>query len=295
MARPHTLFIQAQNIPWRRGLYGGGRPDVRSKMLSVDPNDPTDSTCIVRYPKGWQRRDTHFVAAHEEFLVLEGPIRINAVEYGVHSYGFLPAGHSRKSMSSKNGAVLLTTFSDKPVHQRGTAPRSLYDKRLLIEYTNTLAMTWDASLADPVFAAGVAIKPLRTDPDTGETSFLYTSPAHRVPKGMLKPKWTHTMIEEIYCIDGEYVWGDCGVMGPGGYVWWRENEWHGPAGTVAGYNLWVRTVNGPLDNIVGTKPERMTWNPKYRPKLPPHLIEVIPRAPKRQNSYSYPRSAGALA
>lgn len=274
MARPHTLFIQAQNIPWRRGLYGGGRPDVRSKMLSVDPNDPTDSTCIVRYPKGWQRRDTHFVAAHEEFLVLEGSIRINAVEYGVHSYGFLPAGHSRKSMSSKNGAVLLTTFSDKPVHQRGTAPRSLYDKRLLIEYTNTLAMTWDASLADPVFAAGVAIKPLRTDPDTGETSFLYTSPAHRVPKGMLKPKWTHTMIEEIYCIDGEYVWGDCGVMGPGGYVWWRENEWHGPAGTVAGYNLWVRTVNGPLDNIVGTKPERMTWNPKYRPKLPPHLKKL---------------------
>jgi hypothetical protein len=177
-------------------------------------------------------------------------------------------------MSSKNGAVLLTTFSDKPVHQRGTAPRGLYDKRLLIEHIDTLALTWDASLADPVFAAGVAIKPLRTDPDTAETSFLYTSPAHRVPKGMLKPKWTHSMIEEIYCIDGEYVWGDCGVMGPGGYVWWRENEWHGPAGTVAGYNLWVRTVNGPLDNIVGTKPERMTWNPKYRPKLPPHLKKI---------------------
>jgi hypothetical protein len=274
MARPHILFIQAQNIPWRRGLYGSGRPDVRSKMLSVDPSHPNDSTCIVRYPKGWQRRDTHFVGAHEEFLVLEGSIRINGIEYGTHAYGFLPAGHLRKAMSSKNGAVLLTTFSGKPVHQRGAAPRGLYDKRLLIEYTDTLKMTWDASLADPVFAAGVAIKPLRTDPDTGESSFLYTSPAHRVPKGMLKPKWTHSMIEEIYCIDGEYVWGDCGVMGPGGYVWWRENEWHGPAGTVAGYNLWVRTVNGPLDNIVGTKLERMTWNPKYRPNLPPHLKKL---------------------
>jgi len=274
MARPHILFIQAQNIPWRRGLYGGGRPDVRSKILSIDPKDPADSTCIVRYPKGWQRRDRHFVGAHEEFLVLEGSIRINGIDYGIHSYGFLPAGYQRTNMSSKDGAVLLTTFSDKPVHQRGTPPRGLYDKRLLIDYIDTLAMTWDASLADPVFAAGVAIKPLRADPDTGETSFLYTSPAHRVPKGMLKPMWTHSMIEEIYCIDGEYVWGDCGVMGPGGYVWWREGVWHGPAGTVAGYNLWVRTVNGPLDNIVGTKPQRMTWNPTYRPKLPAHLKKL---------------------
>jgi hypothetical protein len=225
----------------------------------------------VRYPKGWQRRDTHYVGAHEEFLVLEGSIRINGIEYGTHAYAFLPAGHVRRAMSSKDGAVLLTTFSDTPVHESGQPPRGLFDKRLLIDYIDTLSMTWDASLADPVFAAGVAIKPLRTDPDTGETSFLYTSPAHRIPKGMLKPKWTHSMIEEIYCIDGEYVWGDCGVMGPGGYVWWREGIWHGPAGTVAGYNLWVRTVNGPLDNIVGTKPERMSWTPKYRPKLPSHL------------------------
>jgi hypothetical protein len=271
MPRPHTLFIQAQCLPWRRGLYGGGRPDVRTKVLSIDPKKPADSTCLVRYPAGWQRRDTHFVGAHEEFLVLEGSIRINGTDYGIHSYGFLPAGHVRRAMSSKGGAVLLTTFSDKPVHEAGTPPRGLYDKRLLIEYIDTLAMPWDASLADPVFAAGVALKPLRTDPDTGETSFLYTSPAHRVPKGMLKPKWTHSMIEEVYCIDGEYVWGDCGVMGPGGYVWWREGVWHGPAGTLAGYNLWVRTVNGPLDNIVDTKPVRMTWNPKYRPKLPAHL------------------------
>ncbi len=103
MARAHTVFIQAQFLPWRRGLYGGGRPDVRTKVLSIDPRKPADSTCLVRYPPGWSRRDTHYVGAHEEFLVLDGGIRINGIDYGIHSYGFLPAGHLRKAMSSRTG------------------------------------------------------------------------------------------------------------------------------------------------------------------------------------------------
>ncbi len=270
MARPHTMFIQAQALPWRRGLYGGGRKDVQTKVLSLDGKNG-DSTCLVRYPADWRRRGREYFRAHEEFFVLEGSIRINGIEYGQHSYAFLPAGHVRSAASSRGGAVLLTTYSSTPSVERGTPEAGLYDKKLLIEYKNSLEIEWDATLTDPVFASGVAIKPLRTDPYTGDTSFLYSSPAHRIPKGMRKPKWTHSMIEEIYCIDGEYVWGDCGVMGPGGYVWWRENVWHGPSGTIAGYHLWVRTVNGPLDNIVDSKPLRMKWNPKYRPKLPKDL------------------------
>lgn len=282
MARPHIMFIQAQAVPWRRGLYGGGRKDVQVKVLSIDKKNG-DSTCIIRYPAGWQRRSREHVRAHEEMLVLEGSLKINGVSYGQHCYGFLPAGHPRTSASSKEGAVVLTTFAATPVVQSGVPESGLYDRKLLIEFINSLELEWDSSLADPVFAAGVAIKPLRTDPYSGESSFLYTSPAHRIPKGMRKPKWTHSMIEEIFCIDGEYVWGDCGVMGPGGYVWWREGKWHGPAGTIAGYNLWVRTVNGPLDNIVDTEPVRMTWNPKYRPKLPKELKKYAKPYVRRPN------------
>ncbi len=32
MARPHILFVQAQMIPWARGLHGDARHDVESKL-----------------------------------------------------------------------------------------------------------------------------------------------------------------------------------------------------------------------------------------------------------------------
>lgn len=270
MARPHCVFIQAQDLPFKRGLYGGGRPGVQVKVLSID-EAKGDSTVIIRYPKGYVRKGPEHLLAHEEFLVLEGSLTINGLTYGQHSYAFLPAGHMRKSYASKTGAVLLTTFSTMPRVESGAPARGVYDKKLLIEQINTFDMPWDDSLVDPQLAKGVAIKPLRTDPYTGETSFLYSTAPHRIPKGGLKPKWSHSMIEEIFCIDGEYVWGDCGVMGPGGYVWWREHVYHGPSGSIAGYNLWVRTVNGPMHNIFDDKKLKMNWNPPYRPRLPAAL------------------------
>jgi hypothetical protein len=268
MARPHILFIQAQDLPWSRGLYGSGREDVESKILSIDEAG-TDATCIVRYPPGW-RRETEHLTAHEEFLVLDGAITINDRRYEKHTYGFLPSGYPRERAFSDHGAVLLNMFYDKPEAISGM-PASWFDEKLLIEYVNPLEMEWDAGLVDPQLAKGVAIKPLREDPYTKEVSFLYCSPPHRVPPGMAKPQWTHPMVEELYCLAGQYVWGDCGRMGPGGYAWWREGVYHGPAGTDTGYNLFVRTVNGPLVNEFATDKKPFTWEPEFRPLLPDEL------------------------
>ena len=270
MGRPHIMFIQAQCLPWQQGLYAGGREDVEMKLLSIDETG-TDATCLVRYPAGWQRPALEHVSCHEEFLVLDGSIRINDRLYEKHSYGFLPAGYPRNDGESVAGAVLLTMFYDRPEVIVGEAAEP-YDDRLLIEFINPLQMEWDPGLVDPQLAAGVAIKPLREDPYTKEVSFLYCSPPHRVPPGMAKPKWTHPMVEELYCIEGDYVWGDCGRMGPGGYSWWREDVYHGPAGTDTGYHLFVRTVNGPLVNTFDTEKIPFTWEPEYRPQLPDELM-----------------------
>lgn len=264
------MFIMAQALPWASGYYGDGRDDVDMKLLSIDEAN-TDATCLLRYAPGWSRSDVHHLSAHEEFLVLDGSIRINDRLYEKHSYSFLPAGFPRESAESSDGAVLLTMFYDRPQEIGG--PGDGFDEKLLVEYVNPLAMEWDASLVDPQLSAGVAIKPLRTDPYTGETSFLYCSPPHRVPPGMAKPQWTHSMVEELYCIEGDYVWGDTGRMGPGGYAWWREGVYHGPAGTDTGYHLFVRTVNGPLDNIFDTEKKPFTWSPDYRPQLPEFLAK----------------------
>lgn len=271
MSRPHTLFVMAQDLPWDFGLYSGARPEVRSKLLSID-DTMKDATLIVEYPPGWERSEPEHVTAHEEFLVLSGEIEINGNIYGAQHYGFLPAGYVRQSARSTEGALILTMYYDAPQVVAG-APASPHDPALLVEHLDPYTMQWDSGLVDPQLAAGVAIKPLRTDPYTQETSFLYMSPPHRVPPNMAKPQWTHSMVEELYCLAGTYVWGDCGRMGPGGYCWWREGVYHGPAGTDVGYLLFVRTVNGPLDNIFATEKKPFRWHPPYDPVLPERLRE----------------------
>lgn len=274
------MFVQSQMIPWQRGLQGDSRPDVEHKLLSIDDTDGS-STCIVRYPAGWQRSTPQALTTHEEFLVLEGALRINGRCYAQHHYGFLPAGFPREQAESVHGAVLLTMFYGPPQLAVGAAPT--FDPRLLVEHVDPLLMEWDPGLVDPQLSRGVAIKPLRTDPYTGETSFLYCSPPHRVPPGMAKPQWTHPMVEELYTIEGDYVWGDLGRMQRGGYCWWRENMWHGPAGTDTGYNLFVRTVNGPLVNEFATVKKPFSWNPPHRPILPPELAPYGQPLPKTPN------------
>ena len=287
MARPHIMFVQAQMIPWSRGLHGNARPDVDCKTLSRDDTDHSAS-CIVRYPAQWQRSSPEILACHEEFLVLDGGIEINGRLYEKHTYAFLPAGYRRERASSPHGCVLLDLFYATPNLQTvATAQHDVspggFDERLLVEYVNPLAMEWDPGLVDPQLARGVAIKPLRTDPYTGETSFLYCSPPHRVPPGMAKPQWTHPMVEELYVLEGEYVWGDLGRMQRGGYCWWRENVYHGPAGTDTGYNLFVRTIGGPLVNFFDTEKKPFTWNPEHRPALPPELRPSGQPLPKTPN------------
>ena len=271
MAREHTLFVMAQDLPWEDGLYSGARPEVRSKLLSIDEAG-TDATAVVKYPAGWSAGREEHCTAHEEIVVLDGALEINGQVYTKHKYCFLPAGFPRRTTSATGGATVLTMFYDAPQYREG-APKTPHDEALLVEHIDPLSMEWDPGLVDPQLSAGVAIKPLRTDPYTQETSFLYMSPPHRVPPGMAKPQWTHSMVEELFCLAGTYVWGDCGRMGPGGYAWWREGVYHGPAGTDVGYLLFVRTINGPLDNIFDTEKKPFTWDPPYNPQLPERLAK----------------------
>lgn len=279
MTRPHICFVQAQHVPWQADAFPAVRPGVDVKTLSVDDTDGS-STVIVRYPPGWALSAPQALAVHEEFLVLDGSLVIDGREYSRQHYAFLPRGYSRTSMRTTGGAVVLTMLYGTPAVL--TAPER-FDPALLVQHVDPYKLEWDPGLVDPQLAKGVAIKPLRTDPYTGETSFLYCSPPHRVPPNMSKPQWTHPMVEELYVIDGEYTWADLGVMRRGGYAWWRENVYHGPAGTETGYHLFVRTVNGPLVNQFATEKKPFTWTPEHRPQLPDVLEPYGAEWPREPN------------
>jgi hypothetical protein len=198
MARPHILFVQAQDLPWRSGLYSGARTEVSSKILSIDEAG-TDATTIVRYPAGWSRPHPEHLTVHEEFLVLDGALEINGRVYTAQNYGFFPAGFVRTSAAAPNGATVLTMFYDAPQVVEGV-PATPHDPALLVEHVDPLTMEWDPGLVDPQLSAGVAIKPLSNRSlHAGNVVSLYVPP-HRVPPGMAKPQWTHSMVEELFCL-----------------------------------------------------------------------------------------------
>jgi hypothetical protein len=155
MARPHIEFVQVQALPWRRGLYGGARPDVDVKMLSLDA-DSGASTAIVRYPAGWARTTEEYLCADEEFFVLDGELTINGIGYAGMHYGYLPAGHRRRTAVSVRGAVLLTFFESEP--KRGSGGERFRTDGGLVEHLDTNIQTWKPVSHDPKVPVGLMTK-----------------------------------------------------------------------------------------------------------------------------------------
>ncbi len=272
MARPHILFLQSQVLPWHAALEDE-RPNVSCKVLSEDA-DSGASTRIVRYPAGYDSPERR-ISADEEWFVLDGELTFDDERYGYHDYAFLPAGLPRRRLRSEAGAVVLTMFSGRP---RAASEATSCDESRLIRRLHTFALPWaqgaEGSVTGRPLGPGLGVKHLRRDPDTGEQSFLYACLPHHPPPAVMVGKFTHPVVEEIFTLEGEYVFGDAGVMRPGGYCWWREGERHGPAGSRTGYSLFIRVLGGALRNEFDRERAPFRYDPPYVPALPESLRQA---------------------
>ncbi len=273
MSRPHICFVQAQALRWQEDRFPGVREGVQCKVLSEDSVTGACTT-IVKYPPGWRRSVSEHLAAEEEFLILDGSLEVNGVSYSRHGYGCLPALSARQHMSSEGGAVVLTMFSSSPI-LAGAGVRTNDASDGSIEIPDTFALPWltgeDGSVTGKPLNHGLATKKLRLDSETGEQSFLYCSWPQHPPPPIMVGGFGHPVVEEIFVLDGEFVFGDVGRMGPGAYCWWREGHDHGPVGSIPGYHLFIRVHGGELVNEFSKEPQRFSWTPVHRPKLPPDL------------------------
>lgn len=276
MSRPHTCFVQAQSIPWSGSGFATLGIQVDVKALSRDAGNGA-VTEIMRLPKGMKLPGPLHFPSVFEFFVLDGKFQVGARTYKKDSYAYLPAGYGWSGLTSEYGAVLLAMFSVAPTLSPGMAPAGMYDPRKLIEHLNVYEMEWktgaEGSVTVKPLSPTIFTKKLRVDPDTQEQTFLYAALPHHAPPKIMPGKFTHPMIEEIFVLSGEYVFGDVGKMGPGGYAWWRENEMHGPAGSETGYNLLIRVHGGPLVNRFSTDASPFSYTPNHQPTLPPELWE----------------------
>jgi hypothetical protein len=269
MARPHCMFVQAQDVPWQKGFANGAaRHDLDVKVLSLD--DVTGAcTTIVRYPPGWVRSTPHYLTCHEEILVLDGEISINAESFGRRCYANFPKGWQRHSVTSSTGAVVLTMLSAAPELHDGIAPSGLYDEKLYVPRQDIMREGLETWTENPYtrYIKGTGVRPLRQDPYTGEISILYSA----LPFRYMSKRWTHPVVQEMFVLAGEYAINDVGLMCPGSYAWWRENELHGPYGSLTGFMMFIRTDGGPLSNHIPPEIVEVDYNAPYNPKVPDRL------------------------
>lgn len=263
MTRPFIEFIQSQVVPWSRGLYGGARPEIDMRMLSLDDETGASST-LLRYPLGWVQSEAQILDADEELFVLAGSLTVGEVTHRKYGYAHLPSGYVRPTMSSETGAVVMTFFSARP---HATSSHEL-DAGRLVEAVDALDGPWTGNF-HPTFPVGAGRKFLRQDPHDGEQTWLL---------GTMPLRWglraeRHPVVEEMYLLAGELV-GHVGTMRAGAYFWRPEHEWHGPFGSLTGNLMLFRTKGGPLSTVYEDDDHTFSWEPDHRPTLPQHLQAV---------------------
>jgi len=269
--RPHIEFVQCQMLPWRRIGPGLARPDAEYKWLSRDPGDGA-CTVLMRYPPGWSREGPEHIAAAEEFYVLDGALRMDDRLYAADSYAYLPAGWTRRHMESPSGCVLLAFYDREPELIAGAGGSD--DGRKAIPHLDAAAMPWDMTLNDPNLRhLGISRKNLRTDPDTGERTFLSLILPQSAPPAGEGPQEIHPVVEEAYLIAGSLA-GPHGTMHPGAYFWRPPGLAHGPFGARWGSVSLIRFVGGRHVNQWTADPAPFRFDAPYAPVLPPELAHL---------------------
>lgn len=274
LCRPHIEFIQAQHVPWGRIGPGNARTDAEYKFLSRDRSTGACSA-LIRYPAGWAREGAEHVDAAEEFYVLQGELEIDGISFGHDTYGDIPAGTTRQSMTARRGAVVLTFFNHEPTLHGGEGGAGCKE---VMRRVDALHMPWDRRLNDEKLAhLGISRKDLRTDPDTGERTFLSMMLPHSEPPGLKGPQETHPTIEEAYIIAGSLT-GPLGTMWPGAYFWRPPGIPHGPFGTRWGCVALIRFLGGQHVNQWSQGDAPFSFDAPYAPILPPELSALASTA-----------------
>jgi hypothetical protein len=69
---------------------------------------------FVAFPAGWSRPDAGHYAVAEEFLVLEGDLRLNDVTWRAGGYARIPAHRLRSVLQSESGCLVFAWFAAAP-------------------------------------------------------------------------------------------------------------------------------------------------------------------------------------
>jgi hypothetical protein len=228
MARPHIEFIQVTDVP-RDTVAEGPFAGAGRRLLSED--DETGAwTGIVSLPAGFMS-DLGALGRPVELFGLSGAATSDGGTVGGGVYAYVPSGGVRP-LASEHGANLLVMVEPEAPHS--DAP---------VEVIDTATMRWAAPNLDADVPAGIVIKLLRVDPDSGDWTWV----AAVAPGWQEERAEIHPTVEECLMLRGDILLGRRGTMTAGSYFWRPGMVEHGPMFSRNGALFFFRTKGGGMD------------------------------------------------
>lgn len=266
MPRPHTEFIQQQQLDWTP-LPPEGLRRASVKTLSRDPTSDA-TTNLLRYDPGLEQ-DTPFTqSADEEFFVVDGDLAINGVRYRRGDYGFLPEGFLFSRFGSDSGATVLTCWEGAVQARPSDSPGAGYRIDRLMGQIRTADLPWEDANDPTLAGANVGIKVLRLDPQTQERTWLLRIVIEDGQPFEINGVERHPCVEECFLIEGDMTMTQ-GTMRDGAYFWRPPMIAHGPMGTRRGFFGFFRSKEGEAFATEWSEAKTaIDWNAAYRPILP---------------------------
>lgn len=276
MPRPHVEFIQAQMLGWSGAADVAPAIGILQKVLSVDPASGARSA-IVRYPAGLIVESPYSLPCDEEFLVLDGALEINGVDYRVRDYAYLPAEHQRETVTSEQGCDVLTFFEAPADNNEST------NQGALIERLRSEEIEWGAASDPKVASSRVERLLLRPDTDIGERTWLLRIRVGDTPYP-LNGVERHPCVEEMFLLEGDIAMST-GVLRTGAYFWRPPDIPHGPMGTSNGFLALFRAKEGAFTTEWSEPAVDIPWKADYEPVIPESLRGRLAREYDRASNY----------
>ncbi|WP_338425931.1 DUF4437 domain-containing protein [Sphingopyxis kveilinensis] len=245
-------FVAPRNLHLRPLIFTG-LPPVEFKQLSFD--DKTGArTLLVTLPAGWTQ-PSGYHSADLEMFVVDGGISIGDKPMGRYAYAYYPAGTAH-SFGTKEGATVLFFWSGAPDYTASATSRpgtksGAIDGIGYHDVPTTTPSVLPKFRDEPIMTnSPVHVKMLRSDPATGEVTWIATAPGgYPVMSGEGDlPLWaTSKGWEEGYMLAGDMTIAEClpqgqvaGTYAPDGYFFRPAGIAHGGLSQYSdSYSVWL--------------------------------------------------------
>ena len=256
MAFSHVEDLELADVPPRAWQPANLPPGLELQILGNDPETGA-LTGVLSVPDGWSAGQVKSTSAFELYL-LDGAIEIDGAILPPGHYCFRAGGDIMGTLASHGAARAIVRFHGTPEFL--AAPG---EKPLIAEASVPHLDTWTEPWVDPLTAsepsedyrAGVMVKMLRCDPETGATTHL----AGLMPGWFMPGQEVHPVFEENYCLSGDVHIADVAgapgyTMLPGTYLARPPGIAHGPIASKNG-NVNLIFAHGRLEIDYVTHPK----------------------------------------